>query len=950
MKRTKTKLISSITVLIVCFAMLIGSTFAWFTDSASTGVNTIQAGNLDIKVEYLSDLANDTWTEVDVNKKLFNDNALWEPGYAEVAYLKITNAGNLHLRYKLSVNTYDNVTGTSVNGDTIDLSTILKFGKIESPTAPSPYSKNSAGRAQAIAAVSGNATPLTAYSKENLDLAPGASEYVTLVVYMPSTVGNEANYRGGSAPSIKLGLDVVATQAIKETDSFNDQYDKDALYPILASVINNTKGESVALDESGNTGNEEIQIIDTNATSKIPENTTLYADDGSTAVATNDRGTLNREIRTTESSIDSVTYDISYKYIAQNGTSTDVTKFSDVVENIINVSTGLNVVKVTHSHGTTTTEMTPANNLTTKADGTYYYDSQNGKIYVWSSLYSSFKVEYENDFVAATDGQGYGTLNEALTAVKDNGTVILLKDITLNKDLQIGTGSKNINLNLNNKTIDGGSYQIYTAGIGIVTIYGDGVIKNNNTSQKADCAPLGIYIGSNVVLDGVSIEGIYCGVKNSGNLTVLKANITADTFGIGLFGSGETTIGQNNSDNDITVLAEEQAIATASATGKSDMVVNVYGGVFETTGTEWDDCPIYWAGHGTLNVYGGSFISDSSGNVAALYQKNGTVRIYDGSFKARNGIKVAAEETNTTEISLDIFGGNIIGTRHAALYYKTTSSDINCNDFNINISGGKFTGDSVKGSFSKSLTGNITPRISVTGGSYSSNPIDYLEDGFCAVPNGEYYEVVEGVRNISDLRTIAKSSTKTINIGSDIYVNDVQTYTNSKGLLLNQAKNHTYNFGNKKIIASEDVTADFGLLIIGNLQTNIIINANQSGGIDSTAANAYCIDFVGNYSTAKLTINGGTYKGVTSAVQVQKGTCTINDGFFEVEGDAAYLLNIVDQYRSSSRIIVKGGTFVNFNPANNTAEGEGTNFVADGYKVITTVQSNNDTWYTVVPE
>ena len=52
MKRTKTKLVSSIVTLLICFAMLIGSTFAWFTDSASTGVNKIQAGNLDLVVEH----------------------------------------------------------------------------------------------------------------------------------------------------------------------------------------------------------------------------------------------------------------------------------------------------------------------------------------------------------------------------------------------------------------------------------------------------------------------------------------------------------------------------------------------------------------------------------------------------------------------------------------------------------------------------------------------------------------------------------------------------------------------------------------------------------------------------------------------------------------------------------------------------------------------------------
>ena len=72
MKRTKTKLVSSIVTLLICFAMLIGSTFAWFTDSASTGVNKIQAGNLDLVVEHKNAKVSDFET-IEAKTNLFKD-------------------------------------------------------------------------------------------------------------------------------------------------------------------------------------------------------------------------------------------------------------------------------------------------------------------------------------------------------------------------------------------------------------------------------------------------------------------------------------------------------------------------------------------------------------------------------------------------------------------------------------------------------------------------------------------------------------------------------------------------------------------------------------------------------------------------------------------------------------------------------------------------------------
>lgn len=105
-----------------------------------------------------------------------------------------------------------------------------------------------------------------------------------------------------------------------------------------------------------------------------------------------------------------------------------------------------------------------------------------------------------------------------------------------------------------------------------------------------------------------------------------------------------------------------------------------------------------------------------------------------------------------------------------------------------------------------------------------------------------------------------------------------------------------------------------------------------------------------------VTVNGGTYHGGCSVFNVQKGTLIVNGGFFQVTPDVdtndyRYTLNCIDaNYKNgTAKIIVKGGTFVNFDPSNNAAEGAGTNFVADGYKVISEVHGE-DTWYTVVPK
>ena len=113
-KGTKRALLTSVLALVMCVSMLIGTTFAWFTDSVTSGTNIIAAGNLDVEV-YNSLTVGEN--KVDSNTKLFDHITYWEPGVAAYENLTVANEGTLALKYQLSV-IFDNAT-TNANGDTL---------------------------------------------------------------------------------------------------------------------------------------------------------------------------------------------------------------------------------------------------------------------------------------------------------------------------------------------------------------------------------------------------------------------------------------------------------------------------------------------------------------------------------------------------------------------------------------------------------------------------------------------------------------------------------------------------------------------------------------------------------------------------------------------------------------------------------------------------------------
>jgi len=245
-KTTKRALFTSVMSLIICVVMLMGTTFAWFTDSVVSGKNKIVAGNLDVELYYQNDTVTD-WTKVGADTNVFKTGTLWEPGHTEVVKLKIVNEGTLALKYLLNLAVVSEVEGVNVDGNKFELSDYIKYGTTTDAVT---------SRADAIAKVEAGAQALSTEATQGGTLLSKKEKEITLVVYMPETVGNEANYRGDAIPTIDFGVELLATQVENESDSFGIDYDKNAIFydarvttdAELLAAIQNANVKVIAVD------------------------------------------------------------------------------------------------------------------------------------------------------------------------------------------------------------------------------------------------------------------------------------------------------------------------------------------------------------------------------------------------------------------------------------------------------------------------------------------------------------------------------------------------------------------------------------------------------------------------------------------------------------------------------------------------------------------------------
>ena len=256
-KATKRALLTSVTALVMCVVMLVGTTFAWFTDTASTGVNKIQAGNLDVELLMYKKITDTSYDYVNISKEkepIFgsensteakNDNldTLWEPGKTQVAYLAIENKGNLALKYKVALN----VTNPE---NSKDLYKVMQYAIVPDARLSSVAADN----APVNGWTTGNS--VTVGQREvsgEVSLGVGVTHYFALLVHMDELAGNE--YKNGK---VEFDLTVLAAQDTVESDSFGKTYDENALYPDV-TVIKAEEGKTVdQVAEDKLSANEEV--------------------------------------------------------------------------------------------------------------------------------------------------------------------------------------------------------------------------------------------------------------------------------------------------------------------------------------------------------------------------------------------------------------------------------------------------------------------------------------------------------------------------------------------------------------------------------------------------------------------------------------------------------------------------------------------------------------------
>ena len=230
-RTTKRALLSSVMALLLCFTMLLGTTFAWFTDSAVSANNKITAGTLDVDLYKWTDA--ETATEITENKEpVFDSSIIWEPGYTSVVYLSVKNNGTLALKYTVAIEV------TSVS--THNLAEVMEYAV--TPDAQYGEVTSWVGGSEFV-----NAPGMNKTNREDVELLPGAEHFFALSIHMlGEEAGNE--YMG---ESITFDIRVLAGQLMSENDSFGNTYDEFAGYPGKGTV-----------DLTGNQNAYEVHVTD----------------------------------------------------------------------------------------------------------------------------------------------------------------------------------------------------------------------------------------------------------------------------------------------------------------------------------------------------------------------------------------------------------------------------------------------------------------------------------------------------------------------------------------------------------------------------------------------------------------------------------------------------------------------------------------------------------------
>ena len=463
-KHTKRALLSSALSLLLCITMLIGTTWAWFTDSVTSAGNIIKSGTLDVEMSWADGKENpDSATWKDASTGAIFDYDLWEPGYVDVKHVKIANVGTLAFKYQIAIKANGELE-TNANGHT--LADAIDVYYLENAARVTDRTELVEGAKLGTLAqfLENNANPATntatgkLYPKDNKDGNPD-NHTVTIALKMREDAGNEyQNMSIGTDFSVQL----LATQWTYEEDTFDDQYDA------LADETPDNEGWPITVSSATvKDPTQPLVITAGDVTITVPAGVAA-ADDKYELVVENVSTELNFETGYTDATIEITLKKNGTSVVAEAGVSYDVeVKIAD--------TTAVN--SVTHNGSAVTPFAFADGKLTFATDSfspfvisyldkdTYIfpYDSEktaaeNGRALASYLNASSCK---KNVFISA----GEYTTNTQITFDGRSVNIIGLGDVTINKghEQHLFTlqdqynPNSDVEFNLRNLTLDGGN-------------------------------------------------------------------------------------------------------------------------------------------------------------------------------------------------------------------------------------------------------------------------------------------------------------------------------------------------------------------------------------------------------------------------------------------------------------------------------------------------------------
>lgn len=363
---------------------------------------------------------------------------------------------------------------------------------------------------------------------------------------------------------------------------------------------------------------------------------------------------------------------------------------------------------------------------------------------------------------------------------------------------------------------------------------------------------------------------------------------------------------------------------------------------------------------GTLEINGATITNGKAADsfIGGVYMTNSSeLYMTSGSITGNVNGNTAYTSDNYLQYASDLW----IGANASGLVENGTVDNVfvNANSYSANAQGGFAQAGGKVTNLYVEYAGNYGADVLYGGGTLENLYISTTQG------NGDCKKVTPAVgMKYKGGVTDDEAVTPEAKIGEVSYNTLQDAFDNAESgdtvTLLKNVKTSGVNTAEARLVIRKPITLDFNDKIIispdnmGDNNTNfaaLYVNANTTfkattGGIDTGKNGGYAIN-VNN--GAKLTIDGGKYYGGGTAVQVQKGELTIDDGYFDAEAFGApygynFIINCVDNaYKDcTATVAIKGGYFAHFNPANNKAEGAGTNFVADGYISVTSDKSGYD--------